>query len=75
MSNLILLLNTKGPNFKIGDHVIISSYKTIFLKNLLYLLLAKSKIQFHELSDLNGEKIDGIFIEKNCRRLIRKNLE
>ena len=44
--------NKKGPKFKIGDHVRISKYKNILLKDIpqigqkKFLLLTKLKIQF-----------------------------
>ena len=46
-------VNDNDPKFKIGDHVRISKYKNIFLKDTCqiglkkFLLLTKLKIQFH----------------------------
>ena len=45
--------NEQDPKFKVGDHVRISKYKNILLKDILqidqkkFLLLVKLKIQFH----------------------------
>ena len=47
--------NEKNSKFKVGDHVRISKYENILLKDILqiglktFLLLAKLKIQFHGL--------------------------
>ena len=57
--------------------------KTFLLKNTLqislkkFLLLFKLKTQFHGhmISDSKGEPIYSSFYEKNCKKLVKKNLE
>ena len=75
--------NEKDPKFKIGVHVRISKYKNIFGKgytpNWSEEVFVVSKIKntvpwTHVISDLNGEKLLELFMKKNCRRLIKKNL-
>ena len=69
--------NKKDPKFKIGDHVTISKYKNIFAKgytpNWSEEVFVISNIKYtvswtYIISELNGE-------EKNCKKLIKKNLE
>ena len=76
--------NEKGPKFKVGDHVRMSKYKNIFPKgytpNWSEETFVVKKIEntvpwTYVISDLNGEEIVGAFMKKNCRKLIRKNLE
>ena len=73
--------NVTKPNFKVGDHDRISKYKNIFVKGYTkkkkFLLLVKLRIQFRDylISYLNGEKIAGIFCEKNCKKQIKTNTE
>ena len=73
--------NVTKPKFKVGDHVRISKYKSIFAgyKDTLkigqkFLLLAKLRIQFrgHVICDLNGEKIAGSFYEKELQKTSRE---
>ena len=75
--------NEKDPKFKIGVHVRISKYKNIFGKgytpNWSEEVFVVSKIKktvpwTHVISDLNGEKLLELFMKKDCRRLIKKNL-
>ena len=77
-------VNNKDPKFKIGDHVRISKYKSIFAKGYMqiglkkFLLLVKLKIQFHghmQLMISMVKKSLEYFMKKNYRRLIKKNLE
>ena len=77
-------VNDKDPKFQVGDYVRISKYKNIFTKkytpNWSEEIFVISKIistvpWTYATSDLNGEKIIGTFMKKNCRRLIKKNLE
>ena len=55
--------------------------KTFLLKdipqigNKNFLLLVKLKIQTYVISDLNGEETTGSFYEKNCKKLVKENLE
>ena len=76
--------NNKDRKFKIGDHVRISKYKNILLEDTYQiglkklLLLIKLKIQFHGhmlLMILMVKKLSEHFMKKNCKRLIKKNLE
>ena len=69
---------------KIGDLVRILKCKDIFAKGYnpnwskKTLLLAKLKIQFHRymlLEMLRVKKLLELFIKRNCKRLIKKNLE
>ena len=77
-------VNDKDPKFKVGDHVRISKYKNIFVKDICqigqkkYLSLRKLKILYHGhmlLMILMVKKIIGTFMKMNCKRLIKKNLE
>ena len=76
--------NKKSPTFKVGDHVRISQYQNIFAKgcvpNWLEDVFIVNEIKntvpwTYTINDLNGEKVIGTFIKKNCKRLIKKNLE
>ena len=76
--------NKKDPKFKFGDHVRISKYKSIFAKgytpNWSEELFVISKIKntvswTYAISDLHCEEITGSFYEKNCKKLVKKNLE
>ena len=68
--------NVTKPKFKVGDHVRISKYKNIFAKrytqNWSEEVFVVSKIKntvpwTYVISDLNGEKIDGSFYEKELQ--------
>ena len=76
--------NKKDPKFKVGDHVRISKYKNIFAKgytpNWSEEVFVVSKIKnavpwTYVVSDLNGEKTTGSFYKKNCKKLVKKNLD
>ena len=76
--------NKKSSKFKVNDHVRISKYKNIFAKGyvpnwseeVFIVNGIKNTVPWtYTISDLNGEKIIGTFYEKNCKRLIKKNLE
>ena len=76
--------NDKDPKFKVEDHVRISKYKNIFAKGYTanwseeVFIVSKIKNAFpwtYVINNLNGEEIIGTFYKKNCRRLIKKNLE
>ena len=71
--------NKKDPEFKIGDHVRISKYKSIFTKeyapNWSKEVFIVNKIKntvpwTYAINDLNAEEIAGSFYEK-----VKKNLE
>ena len=74
--------NEKDTKFKVGDHVRISKYKNIFKDMLLIgkkiFTFKKVKILFlvhMYLMILMGKKSWEVFMKKNCRKLIKKNLE
>ena len=76
--------NKKGPTFKVGDHVRISKYKIIFAKghapNWSEEVFVVNKIKntvpwIYVVSDLNGGKLLEAFMKKNCKNLMKKNLE
>ena len=66
------------PKFKVGDHVRISKYKSVFAKGYTsnwseeVFLIKKIKIQFHEkysfINNLNIEEIIGRFYEKKTAK-------
>ena len=73
--------NEKEHKFKVGDHVRISKYKTIFAKghtkNWSEEFFVVSKIKgtvpwTHVISDLNGEPITGSFYEKELQKTNQK---
>ena len=75
--------NEKDPRFRVGDHVRISKYKNIFAKgyapNWSEEIFVVEKIKntvpwTYIISDLKGEEIVEVFMKKNCRKLIKKNL-
>ena len=77
-------VNDKDPKFKVGDHIRISKYKNIFAKGDTpnwyeeVFVISKLKIQFHGhmlLMISMVKKSFEHFMKKNCRRLIKKNLE
>ena len=68
--------NEKDPKFKTGDRVRISKYKHIFVKGFTQnwseevLIISKVKNivpQTYVITDLNGEKIDRNFYEKELQ--------
>ena len=76
--------NKKNPKLKVGDNVRISKYKNIFAKGytpnwseeVFVINKIKNTVPWtYAISDLNGEEITGSFMKKNCKRLIKKNLE
>ena len=67
----------KGPKFKVGDHVRISKYKSIFPKGytpnwseeVFVVKKVKSTVPWaHVINDLNGEEITGTFYEKELQK-------
>ena len=73
--------NKKDPKFKVGDHVRISKYKNIFAKgytqNWSEEVFVVSKIKntvlwTYVISNLSGQPITGIFMKKNCKKLVQK---
>ena len=74
----------KNPKLKVNDHVRISQYKNIFAKGyvpnwseeVFIVNEIKNTIPWtYTINGLNGEKVIGTFTKKNCKRLIKKNLE
>ena len=79
-------VNDKDPKFKVGDHVRISKYKNIFAKGCTpnwseeVFVIKKRKLKIHFrghvlLMILMVKKSLEYFMKKNCKRLIKKNLE
>ena len=66
----------KDSKFKVGDRVRTSKYKKFLLRDILkisqFLSLAKLKIQFYVIIDLNGEPIAESFSEKELQKPSRK---
>ena len=67
-------LNKKDPKFKVGDHVKISKYKSIFPKGYtanwseegFVISKVKNTVPWtYVVNDLNGAEIPGSFIKKN----------
>ena len=76
-------VNTEDAKFK-GDHVRISKYKNIFAKGyalnwsedvFVVSKIQKTVPQTYVINDLSGEEITGCFMKKNCKKLVKKNLE
>ena len=76
--------NKKDPKFKVGDYVRISKYKNIFAKgyfpNRSEETFAVSGIKntvpwTYVVSDLNGEKVNGSFYQKEWEKKNKKKLE
>ena len=75
--------NKKAPKFKVGDHARISKYKNIFAKGYNpnwseVLVINKIKIQLLGLMLLVTwvvKKLLEVFMKKNCKKLVKKNLE
>ena len=70
----------KYPKFKIGDNVRISKYKNIFAKayipNWSEAVFISSKIKNTvPWTNVMVKKLLEVFMKKNCKRLIKKNLE
>ena len=76
--------NKKDSKFKVDDNVRISKYKNIFAKwytpNYSEEVFVISKIEntvpwTYVISDLNGQENTGSVMKKNCKKLVKKNLE
>ena len=77
-------VNDKDPKFKVGYHIRISKYKNIFAKGytpnwseeLFVVSKIKNTVPWHMLlMILMVKKLLEHFMKKNCKRLIKKNLE
>ena len=69
--------NKEGRKFKVGDHVRLSKYENTFAKGYVLnwseevFVIKKVKniiLWTYVISDLNGEKIVGMFYEKKCEK-------
>ena len=74
-------VNDKDPKFKVGDHVRISKYKSIFAKEytpnwseeIFVINKIKNTVPWtYVISDLNGEEITGSFYEKELQKTSQK---
>ena len=74
-------VNDKDPKCKVGDHVRISKYKSIFAKDFapnwseeIFLIKEiKNAVPWtYVINDLNGEQITGTFYEKEWQKRNRK---
>ena len=74
-------INNKDPKFKVGDHVRISKYKTIFAKGYMpnwseevfVIKKVKNTVPWtYVINDLNGEEIIGTFYEKELQKTNQK---
>ena len=76
--------NVTMPKFKVGDHVRISKYKSIFAKGYTQnwsegvFVVSKINMQFRGLMLLVTWMVNQlleVFMKKNCKKLVKKNLE
>ena len=76
--------NKGNPKFKVGDHVRISKYTNIFAKGyvpnwseeIFVIKKIKNTVPWsYVIYYLNSEEIMEVFMKKNCKKLIKKNLE
>ena len=76
--------NKKNPKFKVSDHVRISKYKNIFAKGytpnwseeVFVVNEIKNTVPWTYITnDWNGEEITEVFTKKNCKKLVKKNLQ
>ena len=74
-------VNNKDPKFKFGDHLRISKFKNIFLKDtnqiclkkFFYLEKVKNTVPWtYVINDLNSEEIIGTFYEKELQKTNQK---
>ena len=74
-------VNDKDPKFKVGDHVRISKYKSIFAKRytpnwseeVFIIKKVKNTVPWtYVINDLNGEEIIGTFYEKELQKTNQK---
>ena len=76
--------NKKDPKFKVADHVRVSKYKNIFAKGyapnwseeVFVVSGIKDTVPWtYVVSELNGKELLQVFMKKNCKNLVKKNLE
>ena len=89
MSKVIPLLNImrnlikKNSKFRVGDHVRISKYKNIFTKGysqnwieeIFVVKKNRNTVPWTYVISKMKLKLNNLFMKKNCRKQIRKNLE
>ena len=76
-------VNDKDPKFKVGDHLRISKYKNIFAKGytpnwseeVFVIKKVKNTVPWAYIINDLVKKLLEHFMKKNCKRLIKKNLE
>ena len=76
--------NKKNPKFKVGDNVRISKYKNIFAKGytpnwseeVFLINKIENKVPWtYVISTWMVKKLLEVFMKKNCKKLVKKNLE
>ena len=77
-------VNDKGPEFKVGDHVRISKYKSIFAKGYIsnwseqiYVIkeVKNAASCTYIINDLNGEEIIEAFYKKELQKTIQEEFK
>ena len=75
--------NKRNPKLKVGDHVRISKYKNIFAKEyspnwsekVFVINKIKNTVPWTYVMIQMVKKLLEVFMRKNCKKLIKKNLE
>ena len=70
-------INKKDPEFKIGDHAIISKYKNLpnWSEDFFVINKVKNTVPWtYLINDLNGEESKGSFYEKELQKTDQKEL-
>ena len=76
-------LNDKDPKLKVGDHVRISNYRSIFAKGytpnwseeIFVIKKVKNAVPWtYVINDINGEEIIGTFYEKELHKTNQEEL-
>ena len=76
--------NKKDPNFKVGDHVRIWKYKNIFAKGytpnrseeVFVACKMKNTVPWtYVISDWMVKKLLEVLMKKDCKKIVKKNLE
>ena len=76
-------INDKDPKFQVGDHVRISTYKTIFAKGYTPMRSEEVSVikrikntvpRTYVITDLHGEETIGTFYENELQKKTKKNL-
>ena len=83
-NNIAKEVNDNNPKFKVGDHVRISKYKSIFTigyipnwsEEVFVIKRIKNTVSWtYVINDLNGAEIIQHSMKNNYKRQIKKNLE